>query len=99
VLALAGVSIWTAALFAVSYGAANGVMTVARGGLTLMLFGTAGYGRVLGRIGRIAQILQALAPFTLAFMIEQWSDRAVLGMAACGTLLALSCFLALRRPA
>jgi hypothetical protein len=73
-------------------------MTVARGGLTLTLFGPSGYGRVLGRIGRIAQILQALAPFTLAFMIEQWSDRAVLGMAACCTLIALGCFLALRRP-
>lgn len=98
VLLCGGMSFAVAALFAIVYGAANGIMTIARGALTLLLFGPVGYGRVIGRIARPAQILQAVAPFALAFVIDQSTDTAVLAISAAATLLAMACFLMLKRP-
>lgn len=97
-LVVAGLSPGVAALFAVMFGAANGVVTIARGALPLALFGSVGYGRVVGRIARPAQICQALAPFALAYVIDQWSGRAALEMLIAVALLSLACFAALRRP-
>lgn len=97
-LTVAGFSPGLAALFAVVFGAANGVVTIARGALPLALFGAAGYGRVVGRIARPAQICQALAPFALAFAIDRWSDRAALEILIAAALFALCCFMAIRRP-
>ena len=98
-LTVVGFSPEIAALFAIMFGAANGVVTIARGALPLALFGAAGYGRVVGRIARPAQICQALAPFALAFAIDRWSDRAALEILIAAALLALCCFMAIRRPA
>lgn len=97
-LAAMGFSAAIAALFALIYGAANGVVTIARGALPLAMFGAAGYGRVVGRISRPAQILQAFAPFALAYVIDRWSDQVALEIAIFGVLLALGCFIAIRRP-
>jgi hypothetical protein len=85
-----------AALFAIAFGAANGVMTIARGALPLMMFGAIGYGRVIGRIARPALFVQALAPFVVASAVERFSDRAVLEAGVIGALVALGCFLAIR---
>ncbi len=74
VLSFAGASPPVAAVFAVAFGAANGVMTIARGALPLLMYGATGYGRVVGRIARPALFVQALAPFVVAF-----GRRAVLG--------------------
>jgi MFS family permease len=95
-LALTGISFPVAALFAMAFGAANGVMTIARGALPLMMFGAAGYGRVIGRIARPALFVQALAPFVVASAVERFSDRAVLEAGFFGALVALGCFLAIR---
>jgi MFS family permease len=95
-LALVGISFPVAALFAVAIGAANGVMTIARGALPLLMFGAIGYGRVIGRIARPALFVQALAPFVVASAAERFSDRAVLEMGIFVALLALGCFLAIR---
>jgi len=40
-----------------------------------------------------------LAPFALAFAIDRWSDRAALEILIAAALLALCCFMAIRRPA
>jgi hypothetical protein len=87
-----------AALFAIAFGAANGVMTVARGALPLLMFGPTGYGRVIGRIARPGLFVQALAPFVVASAVERLSDRTVLEMGIVGALMALGCFLAIRPP-
>src|SRR5262249_51785583 len=50
-LALVGLSVTAAATFAVMFGMANGLLTIARGAVPLALFGAAGYGRIIGRIG------------------------------------------------
>jgi hypothetical protein len=95
-LALVGISFPVAAVFAVVFGAANGVMTIARGALPLLMFGAAGYGRVIGRIARPALFAQALAPFVVASAVERFSDRAVLETGIFGALVMLGCFLAIR---
>jgi MFS family permease len=98
-LAIFGFSVPIAMAFAVLFGAANGLITITRGALPLALFGAAGYGRLLGRIAKPFQIMQALAPVVLAFVIEHFSDRAGLALAAAFTVLALGCMAAIRRPA
>jgi len=72
-LAFVGASPLVAALFAIAFGAANGVMTVARGALPLLMFGPTGYGRVIGRIARPGLFVQALAPFVVASAVERFS--------------------------
>lgn len=97
ILSFAGIETLHAIIFAILFGAANGVMTIARGALPLATFGPTGYGRVVGRISRPGQIMQALAPFILAFVIEHWSDQAALDIMIATIALALLCFSMLRR--
>src|SRR5262249_5463968 len=49
-LALFGLTAVLAALFAILFGMANGLITIARGAVPLALFGAAGYGHLMGRI-------------------------------------------------
>ncbi|MGB3447618.1 MAG: MFS transporter [Xanthobacteraceae bacterium] len=97
-LALAGISVVVAGLFCILFGAANGVMTIARGAVPLAMFGPAGYGRVIGRIARPALLLQASAPFAVAAVAERLSDGTVLELGAVGAVVALGCLMALRLP-
>ena len=53
-LALLGISTPTGFAFAIMFGAANGLITIARGAVPLALFGSVGYGRTIGRIARAA---------------------------------------------
>lgn len=97
-LAFVGISVPVAALFCIAFGAANGVMTIARGALPLLMFGAAGYGRVIGRIARPALFVQASAPFVVASAVERFSDPVVIEIGMVGALAALGCFLAIRAP-
>jgi hypothetical protein len=97
-LAVFGFSVPVAIAFAIMFGAANGLITITRGAVPLALFGAAGYGRLLGRIAKPFQIMQALAPVVLAFVIERMSDQAGLALAAGFTVIALGCMAAIKRP-
>jgi MFS family permease len=97
-LALAGLSTTIAIAFAVMFGAANGLVTITRGTVPLALFGPVGYGRLIGRIAGPSLLMQAVAPLVLAFVAERLSDSAALALAAGFALVALTCFLAIRRP-
>jgi hypothetical protein len=98
-LAVLGLSAPVAALFAVMFGAANGLLTIARGTVPLALFGAAGYGRLLGRIAGPFLVIQAVAPLVLAIVSERTSDAAALSVAAAFALTALACLALIRRPA
>lgn len=87
-----------AACFAVMYGMANGLMTIARGTVPLSLFGASGYGRLMGRIGGPFLVVQAVAPVCMSYVNDRASDRAGLALAAAFAVAALVCFAALRRP-
>jgi len=97
-LALLGISAPVAAAFALMFGAANGLITIARGAVPLALFGPAGYGALIGRIAGPSLLMQAAAPFALAFVIERASDPAALACAAAFAVIALICFASIRRP-
>jgi MFS family permease len=91
-------SVVTAACFAVMYGMANGLMTIARGTVPLALFGAGGYGRLMGRIGGPYLVVQAVAPVCLSYVAEHASDQAALAVVAAFAAAALLCFAAMRRP-
>jgi len=98
-LALTGISAPVAAAFALMFGAANGLITIARGAVPLALFGADGYGRLIGRISGPSLIMQSAAPLVLAFVAERSSDMGALTLAAVFAVVALGCFVAIRRPA
>jgi hypothetical protein len=64
----------------------------------LALFGAAGYGHLVGRIGGPYLVMQAVAPLALAFVAERTSDAAVLAVAAGFATIAFIAFAAVRRP-
>src|SRR6266540_2495034 len=97
-LALFGLSVATAAAFAVMYGMANGLLTIARGAVPLALFGAAGYGHLMGRIGGPYLVMQAIAPLVLAFIAERAADPTVLAVVAAFAAISFIGFVAVRRP-
>lgn len=91
-LALAGAA-W-AMPFAVLHGMGNGVLTIAKGTLPLVLFGPAGYGQRQGLMMVPARLAQALAPWLFGLCLDQLGAQALwlsaaLGLAAFAALLAL----------
>ncbi len=97
-LALLGLSVSAAAMFVVMFGMANGLITISRGAVPLALFGAAGYGHIVGRIGGPFLIMQAIAPLVLAFVAERASDPAVLAAAAGAALISFIGLVAIRKP-
>jgi predicted MFS family arabinose efflux permease len=97
-LALLPFSATLAAIFAVMYGMANGLLTIARGTVPLALFGAAGYGRLMGRIGGPFLVVQAMAPVVLTFVAERASDAIGLAVVAVFAAIALVCFVLIRQP-
>jgi hypothetical protein len=97
-LAALGVSIYAAAAFAILFGLTNGLITVARGTVPLTLFGTVGYGRVVGRIASPSLLMQAAAPLVIAFVAERVSDPAALATVAGIAAISFAGFVAMCRP-
>jgi MFS family permease len=84
-----------AALFAVLYGAGNGLLTIARGTVPLAVFGPEGYGERTGLLGAPARAAQAFAPLLFGLLLDVmglWSIAvsAALCLAALAALLCLS---------
>jgi hypothetical protein len=80
------------------FGAANGLITIARGALPLALFGAEGYGALIGRISGYWLVMQSAAPLVMALVAERTSDATALGFTAAFAVVALACFAAVRRP-
>lgn len=92
VLGLAGAP--GAAAFALLHGAGNGILTIAKGTLPLVLFGPQGYGLRQGLLMVPARIAQALAPWVFGLCLEWWGTGAlwlssVLGLLAFWALMLL----------
>ena len=86
-----------AAVFAVLHGAGNGILTIAKGTLPLVLFGPQGYGHRQGRLMVPARIAQALAPWLFGVLLERWGAHAI-GFSAAAGLLAFVSLALLRAP-
>jgi MFS family permease len=95
-LALFGISTPVAAIFALMFGGANGLITITRGAVPLALFGASGYGRLMGRLAGPFLLMQAAAPLVMAFVVEKSSDPSALALAAAFASVALICFIVIR---
>ena len=87
-----------AALFAMLHGAGNGILTIAKGTLPLVLFGPQGYGHRQGLLMIPARIAQASAPWLFGLCLDRFGAGALWLSGSIG-LLAFGALLALPRPA
>ncbi|SOY94932.1 putative transporter, Major facilitator superfamily MFS_1 [Cupriavidus taiwanensis] len=76
-----------AALFGVLHGAGNGILTIAKGTLPLVIFGPHGYGHRQGILMVPARVAQALAPWLFGICLDAFGAKALwlsssLGVAA-----------------
>ena len=77
------VSTWQAALvFAFMYGAGNGLLTITRGTVPLILFDPASYGRFVGTLVAPSFLLSATAPIAYAATITRYGDAGALLLSA-----------------
>jgi len=78
---------WGAAiLFALLYGASNGLVTIAKGAVPLALFGPRGYGEVLGIIYAPNLLTNAAAPLLFALLLNAASAETALLVAGAAAL-------------
>lgn len=59
-----------AAVFTVTFGVSNGLVTIVRGAVPLALFGPAGYGTIVGVLATPILLFNALAPLGFAWIVE-----------------------------
>lgn len=83
-----------APVFGLLHGAGNGILTIAKGTLPLVLFGSAGYGARQGWLMVPARLAQALAPFLFGIVLDRLQGGALwvtggIGVSALAALLAL----------
>jgi len=97
-MAWLGISPLVATAFMLMFGLANGLITISRGAVPLVLFGPVGYGATIGRIAGPWLVMQAIAPLVLAFVAERVSDPAALALVAGLALVSFVCLVALRVP-
>ncbi|UVF18330.1 MFS transporter [Microvirga terrae] len=81
------VSFWLVAVFALLFGASNGMMTIVRALLPSELFGRESYGTVQGMIAMPVRLTTAAAPFVFGALWAWWGGYAAV-MALC---LGMSC--------
>jgi MFS family permease len=86
-----------AAAFALLHGAGNGIMTIAKGTLPLVLFGPAGYGARQGWLMMPTRVAQALAPVLFGLALQRWGAQAMWISAALG-LMAFAALMAIKAP-
>jgi MFS family permease len=69
-LMLAGGEFWLLVTFTLLLGASQGVITIVRGAVPLALFGTEGYGAVLGLIATPILLVNAFSPALFALIVD-----------------------------
>ena len=65
-------SLYIIVAFTLLMGASQGVITIVRGAVPLALFGSAGYGAVLGMIATPVLIVNAVSPTIFAMIVDRW---------------------------
>jgi hypothetical protein len=84
------------AVFALLYGAGNGLLTIARGTLPLVLFDPRQYGAIAGGLLAPSFLLAAAAPLACASLAENLGEQAVLYLSLGLGCAVLACAVALR---
>lgn len=96
---VAGTGITQAILFALAFGAGNGLMSITRGTLPLVLIDPARYGSATGRLLVPSFILSATAPLAVGLLIQAYGPGAAIYLSLVMVLLVLALTLALGRIA
>lgn len=76
----------TAVVFAVVHGIGNGLMTIAKGTLPLVIFGARGYGERQGVLMIPARLAQSAAPWLFGLLVDDWGAQALWVSAALGVI-------------
>jgi len=97
-LALLAFGMPAAVPFVLLHGAGNGILTIAKGTLPLVVFGPQGYGMRQGWLSMPSLVLQALAPWLFGLVLMR-SVNAALLLSASLCVAAFVALLALRMPA
>jgi MFS family permease len=86
-LMMARGELWLLVAFTLLLGASQGVITIVRGAVPLALFGTEGYGAVLGLIATPILLVNAFSPTLFALIVDQggWHN-ALYVLLACSVL-------------
>ena len=84
------------AVYALAYGACNGLLTIARGTLPLALFDYRSYGAVVGGLLIPSFLLTAAAPVAYAQMVERYGARGAIGLSTGLAAAILACAAILR---
>jgi predicted MFS family arabinose efflux permease len=92
VAALLVVGAPAAALFGILHGAGNGILTIAKGTLPLVIFGPQGYGHRQGLLMVPARMAQALSPWLFGMALDRWGAGALVVSASIGALALLALF-------
>ncbi|MBD9483718.1 MFS transporter [Pseudomonas sp. PDM14] len=71
---------WLAFVAMALYGAGNGILTIARGTLPLVLFGAEGYGARMGLLARPMLIAQATGPIAAAIAVDKLGAQVLLAV-------------------
>ncbi|GMG88781.1 MFS transporter [Cupriavidus metallidurans] len=87
-----------AALFGVLHGAGNGILTIAKGTLPLVIFGPGGYGHRQGVLMVPARVAQALAPWIFGMCLDQFGAKSLWLSSALG-MVAILALMAVRQSA
>jgi MFS family permease len=91
-LLFAGGNLYVVLAFTLLMGASQGVITIVRGAVPLALFGSAGYGAVLGLIATPILVVNAVSPTLFAMLVDRWgwhTAQVVLVVVAAASALAM----------
>lgn len=83
------------AVFALGYGAGNGLLTIVRGAQPLVLFDNRTYGHTAGRLLAPGFYVAAFAPVAYATVIDRYGNAVALHLSAALALIVLVCTLIL----
>ena len=97
ILLNAGGHIVLGSAFAAFFGISNGLLTIARGGMVLVIFGARGYGEQINKITVAQNIAGALAPVAGGYMLDRVGANVVLDVMLGISALGLALLLVLRR--
>ncbi len=87
-----------AAAFMIGYGASNGIMTISRGAVPLVLFGPRGYPTRMGRLALPILLSQALAPMATAPLVAALPATTIFAAGGVMALVAMACLFLITRP-
>ncbi len=85
-----------AVLFSMLFGVGQGLSSIVHGTLPLALFGSVGFGQLLGRLSAVRSTLAAVAPFLFAVLMAWAGAEFAMGVAAGFALIAIVPFVRLR---